>query len=322
MKKISALLLAIIMALSICSCGQTIADDRITVVCTVFSQYDWVKNIIGDSKDKFNLSWLAQNGSDIHSYQPTAQDIVMLSGADIVISIGGVSDDWAKKAVMNAHGNTDALLEMADYVSMKNEETVDGMQHEEHDGHDHGDGDGDEYDEHIWLSLKNAKAICRGISERIIQTDPDGKDIYENNLQNYLSELDSLDKRLSDKLSAGTQKPLIFADRFPFRYFTDDYDLHYYAAFPGCSAETEASFDTVIFLAKKIKSNNIKTVFTVDDGSSSIADTVIENSGISNVKTVPLCSLQAVSKQQENSGLSYLSAMTDNAQKIINSLSE
>ncbi len=320
MKKISAILLAAIMALSVCSCGQTVANDRITVVCTVFSQYDWAKNIIGERKDKFNLSWLAQNGSDIHSYQPTAQDIVMLSGADIVISIGGVSDEWAKKAVMNARGNTDTLLEMADYVSMKNEETVDGMQHEEHDGHDHGDGD--EYDEHIWLSLKNAKAICRGISDRIIKADPGGKDIYESNLQKYLSELDSLDKQLSDELSAENKKPLIFADRFPFRYFTDDYDLSYYAAFPGCSAETEASFETVIFLANKIKSNNIKTVFTVDDGSSSIADTVIENSGVSNVKTVSLCSLQAVSKQQENSGLSYLSAMTDNAHKIINSLSD
>ena len=320
MKKISSILLAAITALSICSCGQTVADDRITVVCTVFSQYDWAKNIIGERKDKFNLSWLAQNGSDIHSYQPTAQDIVMLSGADIVISVGGVSDEWAKKAVMNAHGNTDTLLEMADYVSMKNEETVDGMQHEEHDGHDHGDGD--EYDEHIWLSLKNAKAICRGIGDRIIKADPDGKDIYESNLQKYLSELDSLDKQLSEKLSAKNKKPLIFADRFPFRYFADDYDLSYYAAFPGCSAETEASFETVIFLANKMKSNNIKTVFTVDDGSSSIADTVIKNSGVSDVKTVSLCSLQAVSKKQENSGLSYLSAMTDNAQKIINSLSE
>lgn len=183
-------------------------------------------------------------------------------------------------------------------------------------GDDHSHNDDDELDEHVWLSLKNAVIIVNAISDEICSIDPDHADIYKENAAAYIGRLEALDTRYTDAVKTASRKTILVADRFPFRYLADDYGLVYYAAFPGCSAETEASFETVVFLAEKVSELQLPSIFIIDGSDGSIAKTVVENSRNTGTGIDTLNSLQSVSQKDMEAGLTYLSAMEDNLEQL------
>ena len=260
MKKIiSILLITVMVILCISACGQknssTKEDNhtvqnrgaKIKVVTTIFPEYDWVKEIAGDEISNMDLTMLLDNGVDLHSYQPTASDIMKISDCDLFIYVGGESDAWVDDAFKEAVNKNMKVINLLDVLgnTVKEEEEP-------------------EYDEHVWLSLKNAKILTKAIADDLCEIDEEHKDIYMRNEKAYEEKLDTLDKEYQGTVDAASQKTLLFGDRFPFRYLVDDYGLDYYAAFVGCSAETEASFETVKFLSEKVDELGLKNVITIE----------------------------------------------------------
>ena len=329
MKKFVSVFLASVLAafcLSGCSSASDVSsgendsssdgNSKISVVVTIFSEYDWAKEIIGDHTDDVELTYLLENGVDLHSYQPTADDIVKISTCDIFVHVGGNSDVWVEEAVENADNKNMKVINLMDVLgsSVKTEEAKEGMQEEEEEEEE------EEYDEHVWLSVKNAELFCSEIASALSEADPDNKDDYNKNLKDYTEKLKKMDSDFTSLTKSAKTKTIIVADRFPFRYFTDDYDLDYYAAFAGCSSETDASFETVAFLAKKIDELNIDTVFTLENSDNSIAEAVISNTKNKDQKTAVLNSIQSVTSEQIKEGTTYLSLMQENYDALKNAL--
>lgn len=316
--RISLLLaLAIIVGL-LAGCGQqnnTNKTDKLSIVTTIFPEYDWVKEILGDTAENAEITMLLDSGVDLHSYQPTVDDIVKISDCDLFLYVGGESDGWVEDALKNAPNEDRTVINLLDVLgdSVKEEETVEGMQEEDHD---HEDADGHEeeaeYDEHIWLSLKNAQVLVAAISEALQETDPARKDTYAANSEAYVVKLSALDADYQAAVDSATYKTLLFGDRFPFRYLADDYGLDYYAAFPGCSAETEASFETVSFLAGKMDALGLPCVLTIEGTQHKIAETIVQNTARKNQQILTMDSMQAVTANDAASGVSYLSVMEKN----------
>ena len=310
--RISLLLaLAIIVGL-LAGCGQqnnTNKTDKLSIVTTIFPEYDWVKEILGDTAENAEITMLLDSGVDLHSYQPTVDDIVKISDCDLFLYVGGESDGWVKDALKNAPNEDRTVINLLDVLgdSVKEEETVEGMQEEEHDHEEEA-----EYDEHIWLSLKNAQVLVAAISEALQETDPARKDTYAANAAAYAEKLSALDGEYRAAVDSGKYKTLLFGDRFPFRYLADDYGLDYYAAFPGCSAETEASFETISFLAKKADELKLPCVLTIEGTQHKIAETVVQNTSQKNQQILTMDSMQAVTANDAASSVSYLSVMEKN----------
>lgn len=317
--RISLLLaLAIIVGL-LAGCGQqnnTNKTDKLSIVTTIFPEYDWVKEILGDTAENAEITMLLDSGVDLHSYQPTVDDIVKISNCDLFLYVGGESDGWVDDALKNAPNKDRKVIRLLDVLgdSAKAEETVEGMQEEEHDHEEeeHGHEEEAEYDEHIWLSLKNAQVLVAAISEALQETDPARKDAYAANAAAYAEKLSALDGEYRAAVDSGKYKTLLFGDRFPFRYLADDYGLDYYAAFPGCSAETEASFETVSFLAGKMDALGLPCVLTIEGTQHKIAETVVQNTAQKNQQILTMDSMQAVTANDAASGVSYLSIMEKN----------
>ena len=308
-------------------------SGKIKIVTTIFPQYDWTREIIGDTNSA-DLTLLIGNGTDLHSYQPSIQDIAKISTADIFIYVGGESDGWVKDALKNAKNKNMTVINLLEVLgdNVKEEQIVEGMQaeeeeehhhdededhdheHHEADGHHHHHDDEDEpeYDEHVWLSLRNAKEICAAICDALCKKDSANAASYKVNLTAYTSKLDALDAKYTATVKAGSKKTILFGDRFPFRYLTDDYNLKYYAAFVGCSAETEASFETVIFLAKKVDELGLNSVLKIESGDGKLARTIINSSANKNAAILTLDSMQSVTTKQAASGTTYLSVMENN----------
>lgn len=310
--RISLLLaLAIIVGL-LAGCGQqnnTNKTDKLSIVTTIFPEYDWVKEILGDTAENAEITMLLDSGVDLHSYQPTVDDIVKISDCDLFLYVGGESDGWVEDALKNAPNKERKVIRLLDVLgdSAKAEETVAGMQEEEHDHEEEA-----EYDEHIWLSLKNAQVLVAAISEALQETDPARKDTYAANAAAYVEKLSDLDGEYRAAVDSGKYKTLLFGDRFPFRYLADDYGLDYYAAFPGCSAETEASFETVSFLAGKMDALGLPCVLTIEGTQHKIAETIVQNTAQKNQQVLTMDSMQAVTANDAASGVSYLSIMEKN----------
>ena len=491
MKKTIALLLALMLLAGVlagCGNGDDQAkDDRLSVVTTIFPEYDWVRQILGDKADNADITMLLDNGVDLHSYQPTADDIVKISNCDLFIYVGGESDEWVEDALKNADNKDMKVINLLKVLgdSVKTEETVEGMQEEDHDhGHDEEitkddiedrslsdfagewkslypyliNGDLDEYcehkaeedddssttketylekykaswkcdaekisiegnkitftytdgksvtaeysyagyqpklndegeiasvryqfettsadapkyvqfndhghepgeaehfhiyfgndgfdalmdsktnpffvkdelsadeiveelmghsheeesDEHVWLSLKNAETLVSAISDALEQLDPDNKDAYSANTEAYVKRLSALDSEYQKAVDSGKYKTLLFGDRFPFRYLVDDYGLEYYAAFVGCSAETEASFETISFLAKKVDELKLPCVLTIEGTQHKIAETIVQNTAEKNQKILTMDSMQSTTSKDVENGTTYLSVMEKN----------
>lgn len=282
--------------------------NRITAVTTVFPVYDWTRNVAGDS---CNVIYLDESGTDMHSFEPTASDILTLASADVFIHVGGVSDEWVESAVSSANNPDLITLSLMSVTGVLEEETVEGMQVHEHEH------DAAEYDEHIWLSLRKAQIAVDTICDALSQADSENSASYKANAENYNKKLGELDKKYTDCVNNAKRRTLLFADRFPFRYFTEDYSLEYFAAFPGCSAESEASFETLTSLIEKTRSYALPCILTIENSTADIADTVSSETG---AKILSLNSCQSVTQEDIDSGLTYLSAMESNLQIISEAL--
>ena len=288
-------------------------DKTLNIATTIFPEYDWTRAILGDRADDVNLTMLLDNGTDLHSFQPAVKDIMKVSSCDLLIYVGGESDQWIEDALESAQNKDMKTINLMEVLgdSIKEEETVEGMQESEHD-HDHEDEEEKEYDEHVWTSMRNAEVICDAIAETLEEMDPENKEIYQSNAETYKEKLSVLDEAYQETVNNANQKTLVFADRFPFRYLVDDYDLSYYAAFSGCSAESEASFKTVTFLAGKVDELGVKSVLTMEKSDDRIAQTVIENTKAKDQKILQLNSMQSITSEEIADGVTYLSVMEDN----------
>ena len=282
------------------------------IVTTIFPEYDWVRQIAGDKVSDMDITMLLDNGVDMHSYQPTADDIMKISDCDLFIYVGGESDEWVNDALKEAVNKDMQVIDLLDVLGeqVKIEELVEGMQdaeHEEEEEHEE-----KEYDEHVWLSLKNAETLCDAIAEALGNADPDNKAVYDTNKAAYIDQLVSLDNQYREVVDQASMKTLLFGARFPFRYMVDDYGLSYYAAFAGCSAESEASFETISFLAKKIDELGLKYVMTIEKSDQKIAKTIIENTQNKDQSILTLDSMQSTTSADVANGMTYLSIMEGN----------
>ena len=322
MKKIIAIALCLMMLSGVMTgCGTPYSNgDKLSIVTTIFPEYDWVIQILGDKAGQTEVTLLLDNGVDLHSYQPTADDIIRISNCDMFIYVGGESDEWAEDVLSKSTGRDMAVINLLEALGdgAKVEEVKEGMQGEKHehgDGRedeDHDQGEETEYDEHVWLSLKNAAKLCGCIAEKLCELDPAGKDVYKANADAYIEKLNVLDKRYQDAVDAAETKTLLFADRFPFRYLTDDYGLDYYAAFAGCSAESEASFETIMFLANKVDELGLSSVFQIEGSDGRIARTVSDTTKSKDQTVLTLDSMQSTTMADVKNGASYLSIMEKN----------
>ena len=319
MKKITALLLALFMLVgTLAGCGKqndTNQTDKLSIVTTIFPEYDWVREILGDKADNAEITMLLDNGVDLHSYQPTADDIVKISDCDLFIYVGGESDEWVEDALRNAANGNMKVINLLEVLgdSVKTEEIVEGMQEAEHEHEDAEEHEHEEEaDEHVWLSLKNAKMLVRVISKALQELDPDNKDIYAANADAYVKKLSALDTEYQAAVDAASNKTILFGDRFPFRYLVDDYGLRYYAAFVGCSAETEAGFETISFLAKRVDELKLPCVLTIEGAQHKIAETVVRNTTAKNQRVLTMDSMQSTTSKDVKNGTTYLSVMEKN----------
>ncbi len=362
-----------------CSSDTGYDDDRISIVCTTFPQYDWLSQIIGDNSDKFRLTLLINGGVDLHSYQPSAKDMTKISSADVFVYVGGESDAWVLDAVRETKNKDMIKVNMMELISdrTKEEEVIEGMQEsrfqfrhththsnsaddhadehsDEHtsDDHDHSDDHADEhndehtsddysdehttdehsgdnhaddhsleaghshadedieYDEHIWLSLKNAAVLTQYLADIVKDLDKDNSQLYQDNADAYINQLAGLDSDYENVCENSRLKTVIFGDRFPFRYLVDDYGIDYYAAFAGCSAETEASFKTVTFLSGKIDEIGTGSILVIDGSDKRIANTIKGNTSQKNQEILTMDSMQ--SARTDDADYTYLNVMSNN----------
>lgn len=316
MKKIIALLLAVVMTATVVTgCGNKSADDKkIKIVTTIFPIYDWVRDIVGDSKE-VEITMLLDKGSDLHSFQPTADDILTISNCDMFVYAGGESDEWVEDALEEKTNDKLEAVSLLDLLgnNKKEEAEKEGMEAEEEceDGEEE-----TEYDEHVWLSLKNAKILTAEISKKLQKIDKGNAKKYEANEQTLTEKLDKLDKKYEEAVDAAKNKTLVFGDRFPFLYMTDDYGLDYYAAFKGCSAETEASFKTIKFLAGKIDELKLNNIVTIEGTDHKLAETIAKTTKSGKKNIYALDSMQAITAEDVKAGETYLGAMEKNLEVL------
>lgn len=341
--RILVAMLMLAMCCMVCvGCGRSsntvdasVNADKLSVVCTIFPEYDWAREIAGELGNHYEMTLLMDNGADLHNYQPTAQDIAKIAACDIFVYVGGESDGWVQDALKEATNPNMQVINLLEVLGtdVKEEELVEGMQeehehehdeaheheageeHEDEHNHDHEDGEV-EYDEHVWLSIKNTKTIVNVLAQAFEKADEANAVIYQENAKAYMEKLSALDQEYENAVLHASKKTILFGDRFPFRYLVDDYGLDYYAAFVGCSAETEASFDTITFLAGKVDEWNMNTVFVLENSDQKIAKTIIENTADKNQNILVLNSLQSVTAEDIESGVTYLTIMQENLEAL------
>ena len=299
-KKIFAAVVILTLAFSFagCSKAQQVSCKGIKVVCATAPLYDWTGKIT-EGTDGTDLSLIIGNGTDLHSYQPSTKDIVAIKSADVLIYVGGESDGWIRDALKETSNKNQQVVCLMDVLkdAIVEEEVVEGMQgedeheHGDHDDHDHEEGP--EYDEHVWMSLRLTRRSCKAIEEALEKVSSANASKFKANLEAYDAKLAELDKQYEEMVKGARLDTIVVADRYPFRYLAEDYKLKYSAAFVGCSAETEASFETVKFLADKVKALDSKAILIIDNSDGKLAKTVLETAGKSDVKVEVLDSMQS-----------------------------
>ncbi len=306
---ISMIVITMVMTLFGCEKKETEtlenSDEKLSVITTLFPYYDFVKQIAGD---KVNVSMIVPAGMDTHSFEPTPADMITIQKADVFIYNGGDMESWVSQ-VLDASENKEQVTDvMMDHVKIVVEETVEGMELEEE-----GEEGEVEYDEHIWTSPVNAQKIVAEICTVLSKVDPENANVYQKNTDAYIVQLKDLDKEFKDVINNSDRKTIIFGDKFPLRYFAEEYGLTYYAAFPGCSTETEPSPDTVAFLIDKAKEEKVPVIYYLELSSQKIADTICEGAG---AKKLLFHSCHNVSKDDFNSGVTYLELMKQNVRNL------
>ena len=341
-KRITGIIIIICMMLACAACGSKEGDtasaterqkekdaNTLQIVTTIFPEYDWVREILGTNPAGAELTLLLDSGTDLHSYQPTAEDIMRISKCDLFIYVGGESDKWVDDALKEKTNQNMIVIDLMDVLgdNAKEEELVEGMQGEEdeheHEDADHEDADhedaehdhdheeGSEYDEHVWLSLKNAVRFVDVITEKLAGLDAANAETYRANAKKYTESLNKLDGEYKAAVD-GSKKTILFGDRFPFRYMVEDYGLDYYAAFIGCSAETEASFETITFLAGKVDELGLRSIFVLEGNNLKIAETIKSNTKTKDQKILAINSMQGITSANIEEGAKYLTIMEEN----------
>jgi zinc transport system substrate-binding protein len=282
------------------------ADGKISVVATIFPPYDFVREIAGD---RVSLAMLLPPGAESHSFEPTPQDIIRVQNCDIFIYVGGESDAWVERILESIDTDHMEIITLMDCVEVVEEVIVEGMQEEEEEE----EAEGPEYDEHVWTSPRNAKRLVQKIAEVLARRDAPNAAVYERNTASYLAKLTELDVSFRDMINGARRKTFVFGDRFPFRYFADAYGLSYFAAFPGCSTETECSAATIAFLVDKVRAEKIPVIFHIELSNEKIADTLCEETG---AKKMLLHAVHNISKRDFDRGANYYDLMSQNMQNL------
>lgn len=300
MKKIYKLIL-ILLIITITGCSNK-KEEKFKIVTVNFPSYDFARAITKGVKNA-DVEMLLNPGEEVHTYDPSPKDIINIEKSDIFIYTGGESDEWVEKITKDINKNT-KIIKMMDLVEVKEEETVEGMQAKEEEV---------EYDEHVWTSPLNAIKIIENITSNIVQKDEKNREIYQKNRDDYIKEIKKIDSRIREIVSTSKRKELIFADRFPLRYFTDEYNLNYYAAFKGCTEETEASAKTITFLINKVKEDKIPVVFKIELSNGKLANQISKET---NTKVLEFNSAHNITKKDFESEKTYVDIMNDNVNAI------
>jgi zinc transport system substrate-binding protein len=276
----------------------------VNVVTTIFPPYDFVRAIAGD---KANPVILLPPGAESHSFEPTPQDIIRIQNSALFIYVGGESDEWVERILDSLDTGKMKILALMDTVDVVEEEIVEGMEEEEEEE------EGTAYDEHVWTSPKNAGRIVQAITDALCEIDGANAGLYRRNAAAYLAALDELDGEFQAVVDSANRKTIVFGDRFPFRYFADAYGLSYFAAFPGCSTETECSAATIAFLIDKIRSEKIPVIFHLELSNEKIADAISEETG---AKKLLFHACHNISKRDFDNGLTYLELQKGNVGRL------
>ena len=322
-KRARVLLGILLPAVLLAGCAQTEMSsemedgEKLTVVATVFPAYDFARAAGGDLVD---VELLLPPGAESHSYEPTPSDILAVQDCDLFLYLGGESDAWVDM-ILESVERTGTSLRMVDCVPLLEEETVEGMETYEESGHshDHGHEDGPElgevvgYDEHVWTSPRNAAAITRAVGETLAAIDAPNGETYRANAETYAQEIDALDGEFADFFAAVQDPTMVFGDRFPLRYFAEEFGIDYYAAFPGCSTQTEPSAATVAFLIDKVRQEDLSTVWYIEFSNHLVADSIAEAAG---AETALFHTCHNVSPEELESGATYLSLMQENLERL------
>ena len=304
MKKLFTVLLIFICFFTV-GCGKEKKSTKYSIVATNFPCYDFARAVTKDVED-ISVEILLKPGSESHDFEPTPQDIIDIKNSDMFIYVGGESDTWIDDILKDIDVNKTKIIKLTDIVDLYEEETVEGMEeeheHEEHD-HDHEEEEEEEYDEHVWTSPVNAIKIVNKIKEEVINIDSSNKEVYNKNASKYIDELSNIDEKIKDVVKNAKRKVLVFGDRFPLRYFVEEYKLDYRAAFPGCSEQTEASAKTVTYLIDYVKKNNIPVVFHIELSNGKIADTIAEET---NAKVLEFHTAHNISKKDFDNEVTFV----------------
>ena len=328
MKKLLSIILAAVLSAGLLvgctSSNEGKNDGKIKVVATIFPEYDWVMNVLGENPGNVEVSLLLDGGVDLHSFQPTVEDIMNISSCDMFIYVGGESDAWVDDCLKQATNKDMKVINLMDVLgdSVKEEEVVEGMQAEEEEEEGEEGEEEIEYDEHVWLSLNNAEILVGAISDNLQILDSANADTYKANAEAYINQLKELDTKYTDAVSNADNKTILFGDRFPFRYLADDYNLTYYAAFVGCSAETEASFETIMFLSGKVDELSLPAVLTIEGENKKIAETIVNSTANKDQKILTMDSMQSTTSNDIKNGVNYLSVMENNLSVLKEALGE
>ncbi len=309
MKRLLIVFLICALCLSLTACGEVgdkSDDGKITIVAAIFPEYDWLRNLTAGSEN-IELKLLIDKGVDLHSYQPDVNDIVTISDCDVFVYCGGASDIWVEDVIETAMNPDLIAVDLMEILEQHRELCADDHDHgHEEQDHDH------TADEHIWLSLANADHLCRSLTDLLCELDSGNAELYKANFAYYGAAIEALDVKYHSTVSEAKFEDIMFADRFPFAYLMEDYGLHHHAAYEGCSAETEVSFDTFAHLSETLQQLDLPGVVVIDDSDHRIADTVIAASGDKSREIYTLQSMQAVGRRQIKDGVTYLEIMEDN----------
>ena len=300
--------LVFLTSLLLASCSTSQNEGRVNIVCTIFPEYEWV-NAVAKDAEGVNVDLLLDGSIDIHSFQPSVNDIAKIVKSDLFVYVGGESDEWAERVVNENSLGEKKTYDLLDSLGerRKEEEEKEGMEEE----HEHEKVK--EYDEHVWNSLQNASIFVQGIATKLSLIDPENKDIYLANASEYIASINALDATYKSLLTNPPHDTLVFADRYPFLYLLNDYGLDYYAAFKGCSTDTNASFETVIFLAKKVDELGLDNIIITSSSDGRVASSVKTNTKTKDQKILVMDSLET--KPQK--GGTYLSIMKDNLDILV-----
>ena len=286
-RKLLAVLLASVLFLVSAAVPAVEAEGKkLDIVTTIFPVYDWIRQVSGGAEHA-QVTMLLDSGVDLHSYQPTAADMMRIAACDVFVYVGGESDKWVEDALKSSVNPDQVVISLLNLL-----------------------------DEHVWLSLRNARKLVTGIAARLAEADPDCAEAYTAGAAAYCESLDALDAQYSEVIASAAHQAVLFGDRFPFRYMADDYGLTCYAAFSGCSAETGASFKTIVFLAQKLDELDLPAVLAIEGSDCRIAETVIQSSAKKDRKILTLDSMQGVTAAEIQAGAGYLSIMEQNLEVL------